>query len=317
MIGLTIGRYQPFHKGHYLSLRWMLHKCDKLIIAIGSANQPRTEDNPYTAEERKNMIIAAFNGHRDKLHFIMIEDNPDDTLWRQSILDKAPEAEVLFTNSPITMNIFKGTKLRYVKVPMFKREMYEGAQIRDIMKINKNKHCWRTYVLESTVPLIIEAETKIKIEEMAKKYPKFPDGRINYTGATEAVVMDIHLKYRNKYLLLKRSDKVLKYKNMWSCIGGYFDEPVSIEQKVMEEIREETGLTTNLSKPIIGDMCTFTDKNENMTWHVCPVLVKILKKPDMTFDWESQDHKWVTLKEMGTYKLIPHVYELLLDLLRH
>ena len=71
-VGLFIGRFQPFHKGHESIVRKMLEECEKVIIAIGSAQESGTVANPFRYEYQKNQT----NGHvyfqfLDKLHQVL------------------------------------------------------------------------------------------------------------------------------------------------------------------------------------------------------------------------------------------------------
>src|SRR3989338_7288420 len=54
-IGLFIGRFQPFHKGHLHLIKRSLHYADKLTVAIGSANR-RDKQNPLSLEKRKKIL---------------------------------------------------------------------------------------------------------------------------------------------------------------------------------------------------------------------------------------------------------------------
>lgn len=56
-----IGRFQPFHNAHLAMLQKAAKLADKVIVIVGSANQPRTTKNPFTSEERIDMIRAARN----------------------------------------------------------------------------------------------------------------------------------------------------------------------------------------------------------------------------------------------------------------
>lgn len=58
--GLYIGRFQPIHIGHESIIRQMLDECDQVIIAIGSAQESGTERNPFTFEQRADLIINIF-----------------------------------------------------------------------------------------------------------------------------------------------------------------------------------------------------------------------------------------------------------------
>ena len=55
-LGFTVGRFQMLHEGHEQLIDIGLKMCDKFIILLGSSNEYRTEKNPFTFEERKEMI---------------------------------------------------------------------------------------------------------------------------------------------------------------------------------------------------------------------------------------------------------------------
>ena len=61
MNGLLIGRFQPFHLGHIEALRFALSQVDNLWIGIGSSNKPTEKNNPFTADERKEMILSSID----------------------------------------------------------------------------------------------------------------------------------------------------------------------------------------------------------------------------------------------------------------
>lgn len=51
-----IGRFQPLHKGHQEVIDRALTLSKKVLVLVGSANAPRTLRNPFTYEERSNLI---------------------------------------------------------------------------------------------------------------------------------------------------------------------------------------------------------------------------------------------------------------------
>lgn len=82
--GLLCGRFQPVHRGHIELIRRALDHCDHLIIAIGSAQESRTKRNPFSFEERKELLRRSLWGLNKKVTIIPVEDRKqirDDSGW--------------------------------------------------------------------------------------------------------------------------------------------------------------------------------------------------------------------------------------------
>jgi bifunctional NMN adenylyltransferase/nudix hydrolase len=54
--GIFIGRFQPVHQGHVHALGIAASQVEKLYILVGSANQCRSIKNPWTFQERVQML---------------------------------------------------------------------------------------------------------------------------------------------------------------------------------------------------------------------------------------------------------------------
>lgn len=72
----------------------------------------------------------------------------------------------------------------------------------------------------------------------------------DYSHAKSAPVIIIFVKYRDKFLLVKRSTKMLTYQGLWSCLAGFVDDDKTMEEKVKFEIEEELGLNQSDIKEI-------------------------------------------------------------------
>ncbi len=55
-----IGRFQPFHLGHQRVIDQALTQAKNVIVLIGSSNQPRSYRNPFTFEERRDMLRQSY-----------------------------------------------------------------------------------------------------------------------------------------------------------------------------------------------------------------------------------------------------------------
>lgn len=109
-IGLFIGRFQPFHRGHLAVLQGMMKVCDKVIMGMGSSQFSRTEFNPFTADERRQMIgSAAEENGIDLERFVLIElpDLPGDEGWVDHVLKLTGNVTKVWSGNEHTKKLFE------------------------------------------------------------------------------------------------------------------------------------------------------------------------------------------------------------------
>lgn len=81
-----VGRLQPNHLAHTSIMMTALTKAQYLIVLLGSANQPRTFKNPFTAAERKQMVFAGMpREDHERIIILPLEDKPNDQLWAAQV----------------------------------------------------------------------------------------------------------------------------------------------------------------------------------------------------------------------------------------
>src|SRR5687767_3775690 len=114
-----------------------------------------------------------------------------------------------------------------------------------------------------------EKEIDRRVKQIAEKLPRLADGRIDYSHAETALVVTCFVKFQEKILLLKRSDKVRTYQGQWNTVAGYIDEPKPLREKVREELREELGISDEDVLHIkLGEPFEFHDAEIKKTWRV-------------------------------------------------
>src|SRR3989339_1388915 len=88
---LFLGRFQPYHIGHHLVIKGMTKLCKKIIIGIGSSQISGTAENPYTAQERKEMIQQALQDEDIiplfDVVFVNLPDHEDDVQCTHHVLE--------------------------------------------------------------------------------------------------------------------------------------------------------------------------------------------------------------------------------------
>ena len=74
--GLFLARLQPMHMGHLYVIEKALCECDALIILLGSSNKKGTLRNPFDAQIRLDMLVAAIkdNPRYDRVAIDLLPD---------------------------------------------------------------------------------------------------------------------------------------------------------------------------------------------------------------------------------------------------
>jgi len=81
-----IGRFQPLHNSHVKTIETALEMSEKVLVAVGSVNQPRSLRNPWTWEERATMIFRVFVDEYPNVLLYPVHDILEDNeSWARQI----------------------------------------------------------------------------------------------------------------------------------------------------------------------------------------------------------------------------------------
>ncbi len=77
-----IGRFQPFHLAHKETVDIALRQSQQVILALGSAQNERNIKNPFSAQEREQMILSNYNeADQKRIKFVHVIDVYNDVKW--------------------------------------------------------------------------------------------------------------------------------------------------------------------------------------------------------------------------------------------
>ncbi|WP_342306208.1 nicotinamide-nucleotide adenylyltransferase [Methanolobus sp. ZRKC5] len=160
-----IGRFQPFHLGHYSIINDIARDVDEVVIGIGSAQKSHEPKNPFTAGERVMMIKHALED-ADVMHYaIPIEDLQRNAVWVSHIISMTPPFDVVYSNNPLVVRLFKEAGIIVRQPPMYQREGYSGSETRRRML---NDEDWRVLVPEAVVDVIDEIDGVNRLKSVSK-----------------------------------------------------------------------------------------------------------------------------------------------------
>ena len=164
MNGLLIGRFQPFHLGHLEALQFALSKVDKLWVGLGSSNKPVEKNNPFSAEERKTMILSSIdNSMKNKISIYFIPDLDNHVKWIEKIDTIVPKFDIVFSNDPLTDHLYSKRIINVIPIPFLNRDKLSGTNIRNLI-ISDQK--WENFVPEGTKNFLINFGVKKHLKNL-------------------------------------------------------------------------------------------------------------------------------------------------------
>ena len=128
---IVLGRFQPFHKGHAYLVEAALEK-GPTVIAIGSSQAESSMDNPWSADEREEMIRSWLAG-RDA-NIVQIPDINDPPNWVEHATKYHGEG-TLVTSDESTSSLYEAANFPVDWVDLNNRESFEGWRVRATLKM--------------------------------------------------------------------------------------------------------------------------------------------------------------------------------------
>ena len=164
MDGLLIGRFQPFHLGHLDAVLFGLSRTENLFICIGSSNKSNERRNPFSAEERREMIVSSIEpSMADRLKIFDIPDVGDHEKWTFEIDRIVPKYDIIFTNDEFTKTLFEKREMDVVPVVLKDREKFSGTNIRELIVDDKN---WQDLVPRGTKKVLDKIDAKERLKNL-------------------------------------------------------------------------------------------------------------------------------------------------------
>lgn len=257
-VGVFIGRFQPFHNAHMDTVTEALSFCDKLLILVGSSNQPRSIKNPFSFEER---VLAMSNAIGQKLGIGLVKERVvfvpvvdflyDDTTWVMQVMASVYSNGDTDNDSDICLfGLEKDDSSFYMRLfPKWKRhdislkDTLDATVIRD-MYFSKRSLSYLSSVVPPAVLTFLENFKKQHdYSELCREHAFIIDYKKQWAAAPYPVIFvtaDAVVVQSGYVLLVKRA--AYPGKGLYALPGGFVDaaKDRSVVDCAIRELKEET-----------------------------------------------------------------------------
>lgn len=119
-------------------------------------------------------------------------------------------------------------------------------------------------------------------------------------------VVTCFLRNRGDVLLVRRSDAVSSYRELWGAVAGHAEgDP---DGAAREEILEETRLLDEVELVRTGDPFPVEDDERSTRWVVHPYLFNCASR-DVTTNYETAEYEWTSPTEILRRETVPDLWE--------
>lgn len=257
-----IGRFQPFHAGHMDVIISAANKAKRVLVLVGSSHQPRTIKNPFTFEERKQMIEASVRARNpdlssrlsiQPLHDHMYSDQQWATEVQQHVYAEVSTRKGDEFASIAVIGHTKDDSSYYLKMfPQWDlvehdiNEVIHATDIRSLIFEGKSAKFLVDAVPSgaiNTVKEMLNPEGKLYDEYclLRKEHDMINRYKQAWKAAPYAptfVTTDAVVVQSGHVCLVQR--KAAPGENLWALPGGFLEQTERIEDGAIRELIEET-----------------------------------------------------------------------------
>ncbi len=255
-----IGRFQPFHLGHAHLLREALARAPLCVVVLGSAFQARSPKNPFTWQERAEMVrLAMPEADRPRLRFVPLRDYYDEARWSAAVRGGVAAALAAEGGDSARVGLvghFKDATSEYLRgfpgwtlISLERRHAIDATSLRDAYFAAAGQDADATLAaLSSQAPgsTLTFLRAWAELPHFAELALEWDMLRRYYQAWSAApyppvfVTVDTVLRCAGRVLLVQRAQA--PGKGLLAVPGGFIEQRETAYQSALRELQEETQL---------------------------------------------------------------------------
>ena len=256
-VAVYIGRFQIFHNAQLALRRRALAAAPECVVVLGSSFQARTPRNPFTWEERAEMIrLALPPADRERVKFLPVRDYYDQARWVAAVKQGVAE---MYPGQPSVVLVGHLKDATSVYLRDFPQWTLDDTGLQGDIHASALRDAYFGAATDGSLEPALAAlvgQAPASTLQFLSAWAKLPHyaaltqeweslrrDKAMWAGTPYPVVfvtVDTVIQCGDQVLLIRRGRS--PGKGMLAVPGGYLEPRETVWQSALRELDEETGL---------------------------------------------------------------------------
>lgn len=317
-LAVFIGAFEPFHNGHLATLMRALESAGRVAVLVGSAERPRSPQNPWPFGEREAMIRAALGENAGRASILPLRDHLyDENAWMteaQTQIARAlgelrigPDARIaLFGHARDARDAYLAAFPQWDFVETARGTELPGRELRRCF-LSQDEEALQTLAVNVPEPVFATLHASRATQGFAtllEEHRYLEEYRALWSSAPYPPILvtaDAVVVHSGHVLLVQR--KAHPGRGLWALPGGFIELDEPVRDAAIRELREETGLGID-DRTLLGRLCgekVFDAPDRSQRWrtitHALYFLFPTGAPPPVSGGDDAARAQWIPLAQ--------------------
>jgi bifunctional NMN adenylyltransferase/nudix hydrolase len=328
---VVIGRFQLPHYGHQNLIKKACELADNLVIVVGSVGQPKTPKNPFSFNERKEMLEYLIP-KGITAHIVPVQDQRYNTNnWVVDVVNTVTNTFAKgWTDYPpkvVLVGHKKDSSSFYLDMfPQWHFVEHENKDNINATDLREDMFTLRNPAISTKIPSKIGSyvsnwmTTHPKFNDLVDEFRWIKSYKELWHFAPYPVIfntVDAVVVQSGHILMIQRKDA--PGKGLWALPGGFIEPDETIKEAVLRELEEETKIKLQaiILEKAITDQKVYDHPDRSSRGRTITNVFKFELRhgelPRIKGSSDASKAKWIPLNEVFTMGEV--IYEDHLDII--